>query len=136
MTGERVPLFRRTKAIKKIPRDTGVTVFPGVTASPPAVTPPPPLLQLERGLLLKLAPFCFRRGRKRGLPKERSGPNPSTSKPRPEEDAPTPQVTTGYSTSFLELPYTVPGRFRIDEESNLWRKQDVFRSSRPLMLER
>ncbi|GAA0140736.1 hypothetical protein LIER_02032 [Lithospermum erythrorhizon] len=44
-----------------------------------------------------------------------------------------PKVKTGYSANFLELPYTKLGGFHIKEERTLWRKQDAFRTSRPLL---
>ncbi|GAA0166412.1 hypothetical protein LIER_21568 [Lithospermum erythrorhizon] len=62
---------------------------------------------------------------------------PSTLEPLTEEHVYlAPEVTTGYSMNFLELPYTIPGGFQINEESMLWKKQDAFCASRPLLLER
>ncbi|GAA0157409.1 hypothetical protein LIER_14682 [Lithospermum erythrorhizon] len=52
----------------------------------------------------------------REVPRESSSLNPSISGSLPEED--------------------VDSAPKIDEESTLWRKQDVFRASRPLLLER
>ncbi|GAA0184651.1 hypothetical protein LIER_31939 [Lithospermum erythrorhizon] len=71
------------------------------------------------------------------VPRKDSGLHPSTSEPPTETPVDSaPQVTTGYSTNFLELPYTVLDGFKINEESTLWKKQDAFHTSRPLLLER
>ncbi|GAA0155636.1 hypothetical protein LIER_13324 [Lithospermum erythrorhizon] len=69
--------------------------------------------------------------------KEISGLNPSTSDSLHEEGVDSaPRAKMGYSSNFLELPYTIPGGVQITEESTLWKKQDIFRATRPLLLDR
>ncbi|GAA0185657.1 hypothetical protein LIER_32945 [Lithospermum erythrorhizon] len=154
MTRERVPLFRRAKVVKKVSQDTGVTAsHPSVALQPSSLSGKRPAAETRPPLFSKRQKFVAHKRPKseildltedlpisippeRELPRESSSLNPSISESLPEEDADsTPKVTTGYSTNFLELPYTVPGGFQIDEESTLWRKQDAFRASRPLVLE-
>ncbi|GAA0161831.1 hypothetical protein LIER_18058 [Lithospermum erythrorhizon] len=129
MTGERVPLFRRAKVVKKVSHDTVVT------ASHLPVAPQPSSSSGKRSEILDVTkdpPISI--SPKREVPRESFSLNPSISGSLPEVDAnSTPKVTTGYLANFLELPYTVPGGFQIDEESTLWRKQDAFRASRPLL---
>ncbi|GAA0142343.1 hypothetical protein LIER_35563 [Lithospermum erythrorhizon] len=68
---------------------------------------------------------------------QNSGLNPSTSDSLHEEGAESvPKAKTGYSTNFMELPYTIPGGFQMIEESSLRKKHDSFRATRPLLLER
>ncbi|GAA0143390.1 hypothetical protein LIER_04085 [Lithospermum erythrorhizon] len=47
-----------------------------------------------------------------------------------------PRVSLGYSANFLNLPYTLPGGLRVTVDTTLWKKQDAFQASRPLILER
>ncbi|GAA0171504.1 hypothetical protein LIER_25517 [Lithospermum erythrorhizon] len=47
-----------------------------------------------------------------------------------------PRVSLGYSANFLSLPYTLPGGLKVTSDSTLWKKQDAFQASRPLILER
>ncbi|GAA0149204.1 hypothetical protein LIER_08441 [Lithospermum erythrorhizon] len=70
-------------------------------------------------------------------PKDCCGLNPSTSESFPEEEADSAsKAKSRYSANFITLPYTLPGGFQVNEESNLWKKSDVFHASRPLLLER
>ncbi|GAA0186306.1 hypothetical protein LIER_33594 [Lithospermum erythrorhizon] len=47
-----------------------------------------------------------------------------------------PKVRSGYSANFLSLPCSLPGGLRVTADSTLWKKQEVFQASRPLILER
>ncbi|GAA0143633.1 hypothetical protein LIER_04271 [Lithospermum erythrorhizon] len=60
---------------------------------------------------------------------------PSGSLPEDGVDS-GPKVSVGYSANFLKLPYTLPGGLRVTEDSTLWKKQDAFQASRPLILKR
>ncbi|GAA0148732.1 hypothetical protein LIER_08094 [Lithospermum erythrorhizon] len=62
-------------------------------------------------------------------------PEKASSRSRGESDC-SPKAKIGYSANYLELPYTLPGGFKITKDSTLWKKRDAFRTTRPLFLKR
>ncbi|GAA0153585.1 hypothetical protein LIER_11787 [Lithospermum erythrorhizon] len=129
MTGNHRPLFRWV-SVKKV--STAPTTNPShSTVTPhsssasgkrPAVEIRPPLFSKRQKSIAHKRPMSeildltedppTSSPQEVEVPREDSGLHPSTLEPptkTPVDSAP--QVTTGYSMNFLELPYTVPGGF-------------------------
>ncbi|GAA0164231.1 hypothetical protein LIER_19919 [Lithospermum erythrorhizon] len=57
----------------------------------------------------------------------------SSSKGQESDSAP--KVTSGYSATYLDLPYTLPDGYEMTNTSKLGKALDAFRATRPLLLE-
>ncbi|GAA0158603.1 hypothetical protein LIER_15578 [Lithospermum erythrorhizon] len=158
MTGERILLFRRAKVVKKVSQDTVATTSPPTVAPQSSLSrkrptaearPPPPqplFSKRQKSIahkrprseildLTKYPPSYIPPAQE--VPRESSSLHPSTSDSLHDKGVDSaPRAKMGYLVNFLELPYTVPDGFQIDEESGLWKKQNAFRASRPLFLKR
>ncbi|GAA0185912.1 hypothetical protein LIER_33200 [Lithospermum erythrorhizon] len=62
-------------------------------------------------------------------------PTRIASSPKVQESDSTPKVTTGYSATYLDLPYTLPGSYEVTKNSKLGKALDAFRATHPLLLE-
>ncbi|GAA0183565.1 hypothetical protein LIER_30952 [Lithospermum erythrorhizon] len=128
MTGDHIPLFRRTKVVKKSAKESEAPVE---KVAQPAVA------ETEKSEILDFTedpPFSTIPSQE--APKKCCGLNPSISESLPEEEADSaPKAKSDYSANFLNLPYTLPAGFQVTE-SNLWKRFDSFRALRPLLLER
>ncbi|GAA0159835.1 hypothetical protein LIER_38929 [Lithospermum erythrorhizon] len=156
------PLFRRAK-VTKPSADEFVVPVEKVTQPAVSVTKKPSMVPEKRHAPTEERPRLFTAKRLKSIahkmprseildltedppsstipsqewPKDCFGLNPSTSESFLEEESDfAPKAKSGYSVTFLTLPYTLPGGFRVNKESNIWKKSDAFRASRPLLLER
>ncbi|GAA0170251.1 hypothetical protein LIER_24552 [Lithospermum erythrorhizon] len=135
MTGNRIPLFRLAKIVKKSAKESEA---PAEVAQPAVVvTKMSSTMSEKRHAPAGARPRLFSTKRLKSI---------AHKLPRSEildlpED---PSVSTipcqevpKEGSSFNPSTYpTLPGGFQVNEESNLWKKSDAFRASRPLLLER
>ncbi|GAA0144930.1 hypothetical protein LIER_05247 [Lithospermum erythrorhizon] len=134
MKGKRIPLFKRAGVVTKTAPETSAPAFAGGSLTD---------LDMQDGLDLT----------KESLPSASLG---DTSAPlggtnvfeAPFTDTPivsggfskgkksdsAPKVITGYSATYLNVPYTLPGSCEVIEKSKLGTVLDAFRATRPLLL--
>ncbi|GAA0166528.1 hypothetical protein LIER_21664 [Lithospermum erythrorhizon] len=108
MTGDRVPLFRLAKVVKKVSKDTVVT------ASPPAVASQSSSLSGRRPVV-ETCPSLFSKRQK------------SSARKLPRSEI---------LDMTEDPPSSTPPGQDITEESTFWKKQDAFCATCPLLLER
>ncbi|GAA0146340.1 hypothetical protein LIER_06322 [Lithospermum erythrorhizon] len=159
MYGDRVSLFRRAKVVKKsskAPATSALNVVQPVATqtsySLPEKRPAPteassePLFsnrhksiahKLPRSKILDLTVDHLSSIFEKEAPEGTACSIHSTSDSLQEEQFDSaPKDKIGNSVNYLGLTFTLPGGFKVTEDSTLRKKSDAFRASCPLLLER
>ncbi|GAA0146018.1 hypothetical protein LIER_06067 [Lithospermum erythrorhizon] len=120
MTGDRVSLIRRAKIVKKSIKESEAPVEK-VAQPSVVVTKKSSTISEKRHALAGEHPRLFSIKRLKSI--AHKGSRLCS------------QGEIRVFNDFLKLPYSLPGSFQVNEESNLWKKSDAFRASCPLLLE-
>ncbi|GAA0172776.1 hypothetical protein LIER_26532 [Lithospermum erythrorhizon] len=156
MSGKRIHLFNRAKVLKKSSQESALLS----TTSPVSTTPEArPAVLGKRPLTLDAPPRpLFSKWMKSIAHKfpnthilDLTAEEPETAPSKenvsleslPEESSScsieksnsAPKAKTCYSTNYLDLPYTLPGGFKVTADSTLWKKSNAFYTTSPLLLE-
>ncbi|GAA0163401.1 hypothetical protein LIER_43640 [Lithospermum erythrorhizon] len=113
MKGKRIPLFKRASVVTKTAPETSAPASTGGSSTD--LAPP-------GGTNVFEAPFV-------------DTPIMSGGSSNGKESDSAPKVTVGYSATYLNLPNTLPGGYKLTEKSKLGTALVAFPATRPLLLE-
>ncbi|GAA0174905.1 hypothetical protein LIER_28193 [Lithospermum erythrorhizon] len=121
-------------ALGKIPADHVVPPKPVLAKRTKTLAHRPPMKDV---LDLTDEPLCLAPPSDMNLGEVPLAYNPmvQASSSKGQESDSSPKVTVGYSATYLDLPYTFPGGYEVNNTSKLGKALDAFRVTRPLLLE-